>query len=125
VLARRRSKKRKEQAELKRKAEEAAKSVRARSVRVAGKVAKEAGPAVAKAAGVVAAKAGPAVAVVGTKAAPVAKAAGDRVSSGLERVREDGKVRTYVLAGLAGAWFLFRLSEWRQLRKLNRNLATT
>jgi len=106
VLARRR-RKRKKEAAARKKAEEAALTVKGKALKVAGKAAAVAGPA-AKAAG--------------EKIAPVAKTAGDKVTEGLDRVSEDRKARTYVFAGLAAAWLLFRLSEWRQLRKLNRNL---
>jgi methionine synthase I (cobalamin-dependent) len=93
-------------------AEEAARSVRVRAVKAAGKVAKEAGPTAAKTATVVAAKAG-----------PVARGAQERVTDGLDRVAKDRRVQTYAFAGLAFVWFLFRVSELRQLRKLNRRIA--
>jgi hypothetical protein len=117
VLARRRRKRKKEAAD-REKGEEAARTVRGKALKVAGKAAAVAGPA----ASAIAAKAGPAAKAAGEKIAPVAKTAGEKVTEGLDRVSEDRKVRTYVFAGLAGAWLLFRLSEWRQLRKLNRNL---
>ena len=87
---------------------EAARSVKGRAV----KAAKEAGPTVAKGATVVAAKAG-----------PVAKGAQERVTDGLDRVAKDRRLQTYAFATLALVWFLFRVSELRQLRKLNRRIA--
>ena len=61
--------------------------------------------------------------VVAAKAGPVARDAQDRVTGGLDKVAEDRKLRTYALAGLAILWFLFRVSELRQLRRLNRRIA--
>ena len=39
------------------------------------------------------------------------------------KVAKDRKLQTYAFAGLALLWFLFRVSELRQLRKLNRRIA--
>ena len=101
LAARRRRKKAAQRAE-------AARSVKSRAVRAA----KEAGPTVSKGATVVAAKAG-----------PVAKGAQERVTEGLDRVAKDRRLQTYAFAGFALVWFLFRVSELRQLRRLNKRIA--
>jgi hypothetical protein len=108
LAARRRSRKR----TARQQAREQASSARARAGKLAGKVARQAGPTVAKGATAVA-----------TKAGPAARGAQEKVTDGLNRVAKDRKLQTYAFAGLAVVWFLFRLSELRQLRKLNRRLA--
>ena len=105
LLAARRRRKKKREAE--------ARTIRGRAKQVAGTVAKEAVPAATKGATVVAAKAG-----------PVAKGAQERVAHGLDRVAEDRKVRTYAIAGAALVWILISWSELRQLRKLNKRVAS-
>jgi hypothetical protein len=107
LVRRRRAKKRREE-EARRKAEMAAK--RAASV-------------ARRTAATVVARTAPVAAVVAEKAGPVARRTSDRISSGIDRISEDRKAQAWTLVGFGTAWILFRLSELRQLRRLNRGLA--
>lgn len=104
LLVRRRAKRRRAKEEALRAAEEAANSARA------------------KAAALVA-KAAPIAAVAAAKAAPTARKVGSALSDGVTKLTEDRRARTWALAGLGTAWVLFRVSELRQLRRINRSLA--